>query len=321
MSLEAQGVGVVLGGSTILADVCLEAARGETVAVLGPSGSGKSTLLRVVAGLQRPDTGRVVVTGRDVTELPPHRRGVGLLFQDDALFPHLTVEANVAFGLRMERRPVAEIRERVDRLLRLVGLESMGSRRMQGLSGGERKRVALARALAPEPEVILLDEPLGGLDRPLQERLLDELRGLFDELALTVVLVTHDVSEAFALADRVALLRAGRIVQTATPDGLWRAPADDWVARFLGLGNVERTAAGARVVRPEAVRLAPAAGGEARVVEIGRAGPLVRLLVRYDDGRELWSATTDLSHAAVGDRVRVSVDPLGVIEVPASRDA
>ena len=297
-----------------LARVELELADGERLAVLGPSGSGKSTLLRVIAGLQRPDAGRVLLDGQDVTEVPAHRRGVGLMFQDGALFPHRDVEGNVSFGLRMTGVPAAARADRVAWALALVGLEGYERRAVATLSGGERQRVALARALAPDPGLLLLDEPLGSLDRPLRERLLADLEALFEQLGRTVVTVTHDVGEAFALADRVAVMRDGRIVQSAPPDELWARPADSWTARFLGLANVQERDGRTVVIRPEAIRLT--AGEGATVLAAERRGSLVRLRVRRDDGEELEAVTTGLEHPRVGDRVSLDVDQAGVVTLP-----
>jgi len=314
--LGVHGVSVVLGDTPALAGVDLEVGTGETVAVLGPSGCGKTTLLRVVAGLQRPDRGAVELAGRDLTDVPPHRRGIGLMFQDDALFPHRDVGGNVAFGPRIARAPRAAVERRVAELLELVGLPGFARRSVATLSGGERQRVALARALAPGPQVLLLDEPFSSLDAQLRGRLLADLRALFAGLGLTVVYVTHDVAEAFTLGHRVAVMRAGRVVQAATPDELWSRPADDWVARFLGLANVLREGAAARVVRPEAVRVRLDPAGEAEVTAAERRGPAVRLRVRLPGGEELEAASTDVHHARPGDRVDVWIDPAGVVEVP-----
>jgi len=221
-------------GETVAVDrVDLTVEKGSTVCVLGPSGCGKSTLLRVVTGLVRPDAGRVTWDGEDITDVPTHRRGFGLMFQDHALFPHRDVAANVGFGLRMQGRPRAAIAARVDELLELVGLAGYGRRAVDELSGGEQQRVALARALAPEPRMLLLDEPLGSLDRVLRDRLLDELPSLFDRLGTTVLYVTHDQDEARAIADEVAVMRAGRIAQVGTPAEVWERPADEFVAEFV----------------------------------------------------------------------------------------
>jgi thiamine transport system ATP-binding protein len=284
------------------------------VTVLGPSGCGKTTLLRVIAGLQRPDAGRVLLDGRDLAGVPPHRRGIGLVFQDHALFQHRDVWGNVAFGLRMRGDPPREIDRRVAELLALVGLSGYERRSVGTLSGGEAQRVALARALAPEPRVLLLDEPLGSLDRRLRDRLLEDLGRLFAELRVTALYVTHDQAEAFALGDRVAVMRAGRVVQTGTPDELWARPADADVARFLGLRNV----LDGRVVRPEAVRvrrLEGGTGGDGIVEAAVRHGPTVRLVVRLDSGEVLEAALASLDHPLPGDRVRVDVDRAGVVDV------
>lgn len=204
--LDVRDVVVRFGSRTVLDRVRLTVARQEIVALQGPSGSGKSTLLRVVAGLLPPDAGTVHLDGRDVTRLPPHRRGIGLVFQDDQLFPHLDVEANVAFGLRMQRVPAAERRRRVDELLALVGLAGFGTRSVTSLSGGEAKRVALARSLAPAPPLLLLDEPLTGLDAALHDRLAADLGQVLRATGTTALMVTHDAAEAAAIADRVVTL-------------------------------------------------------------------------------------------------------------------
>ena len=316
--LRVDDVAVSFDGVSALVGVELELGEGERLAVLGPSGSGKSTLLRTVAGLVRPDAGRVLLDGRDLADVPPHRRGIGFMLQEGALFPHRDVGGNVGFGLEMAGMARGQLRRRTAELLELVGLAGLERRSIGTLSGGERQRVALARALAPEPRVLLLDEPLGSLDRPLRERLADELVELFERLGLTVVHVTHDVGEAFAIGDRVALMRGGRVVQQAPPDELWARPSDEWVARFLGMTNV-RDAAGRRVViRPEAVRVAPGEG--AAVLGVQRRGAIVRLRVRLDDGEELDAVTTDLDHPRAGERVRVDIDPAGIADLDATAD-
>nr|WP_145485561.1 MULTISPECIES: ABC transporter ATP-binding protein [Streptomyces] len=281
--LSLQGATVRFGGRAVLDAVDLEVAEHEVVCVLGPSGSGKSTLLRAVAGLQTLDAGRVSLAGRDQGGVPAHQRGVGLMFQDHQLFPQRDVGANVAFGLRMHGVAKGERDARVRELLELVGLPGAARRSVAALSGGEQQRVALARALAPRPRLLMLDEPLGQLDRSLRERLVVELRELFGRLGTTVLAVTHDQGEAFALADRVVVMRDGRIAQSGTPLEVWQRPADAFVARFLGFENVvpatvTGTAAdspwgklpvpqdapqGARtlLVRPAGVRLVPAGTG------------------------------------------------------------
>ncbi|MFC8536216.1 ABC transporter ATP-binding protein [Streptomyces sp. NPDC057249] len=236
--LTLESATVRFGDRAALDGVDLEVADHETVCVLGPSGSGKSTLLRLVAGLQEPDGGRVLLDGADQDGIPVHRRGLGLMFQDHQLFPHRDVGANVAFGLRMHGAGRGEQSRRVAELLDLVGLPGAERRAVAALSGGEQQRVALARALAPSPRLLMLDEPLGQLDRSLRERLVVELRALFGRLGTTVLAVTHDQGEAFALADRVVVMREGRVAQVGTPLDVWQRPASAFVARFLGFDNV-----------------------------------------------------------------------------------
>jgi thiamine transport system ATP-binding protein len=311
--LRFENLTVRFDGHAALAGVALAIADGEVVTLLGPSGSGKSTLLRVIAGLQRLDTGRVLLDGRDLAGIPADRRGIGLVFQEHALFHHRDVAGNVGFGLRMRGASPPEIRRRVSELLGLVGLEGFERRSIATLSGGEQQRVALARALAPEPRVLLLDEPLGSLDRPLRNRLLDDLERLFDELGVTALYVTHDQAEAFALGDRVALMRQGRIVQSGTPDELWARPVDEQAARFLGLSVRNGMA-----IRPEAVEVRsarPGEHGDGIVASVSRRGPTVRLRIELDEDGTLDAAVTSLDHPLPGDRVVVRIDPAGMIEL------
>ena len=304
MSLRVESVSVELGGSRILDRVDLDLADHEVVAILGPSGSGKTTLLRVIAGLQAPVSGRVLVDGVDITEVPAHRRGIGLMFQDHALFPHRDVGANVAFGLRMAQVPRPEIAARVAEVLELVGLSGFEKRSIAGLSGGERQRVALARALAPRPSVLLLDEPLGSLDRALRDRLLEDLAVLLRGSGATVVHVTHDQSEAFATGDRIVVMRDGEIAQVGRPEEVWRRPVDSGVARIVGpvalvpvevdrdgtvwgrWGEVDADAGGVSgpgelVVRPDSLAVAdPGASGAVRGTVVGRTFRGDHLLAR-----------------------------------------
>src|SRR5207253_2307976 len=221
MSIEIRGVGKRFGDFVALEDVSLEVETGSLTALLGPSGSGKSTLLRIVAGLEQPDTGSVCLDGEDVTVRPPQARGVGFVFQHYAAFKHMTVHKNVAFGLEIRKRPKAEVRERVDELLRLVQLHGFADRYPAQLSGGQRQRMALARALAVEPSVLLLDEPFGALDARVRKELRPWLRRLHDEAHVTTVIVTHDQEEAMDVADRIALMHEGRIQQTGKPRDLY----------------------------------------------------------------------------------------------------
>jgi spermidine/putrescine transport system ATP-binding protein len=236
--LELREIWKSYEGKPLLEEVSLRVEEGETVCLLGPSGSGKTTLLRIAAGLELPDRGRVLWNGREITQTPAHRRGFGLMFQDYALFPHLNVAENVAFGLRMQALPEDQIRSAVRAVLAQVNLGGYERRRVAELSGGEQQRVALARALAPRPRLIMLDEPLGALDRALREELIGEIRRVLRFLRSPSLYVTHDQDEAFAVAARVAILHAGRIVQTGSPEDLVARPDSIWTAQFLGLGNI-----------------------------------------------------------------------------------
>ncbi|MCL4263765.1 MAG: ABC transporter ATP-binding protein [Anaerolineae bacterium] len=246
MFLELRDIGKSFGDKPVLRGVSLALAAGEIVVLLGPSGCGKTTLLRIIAGLETPDHGRVHLLSQDITDMPIHRRDFGFVFQDYALFPHKNVAQNVAFGLRMQNLPKAAIQERVAQVLALVGLAGFGERPIHELSGGEQQRVALARSLAPAPRLLLLDEPLGALDRALREQLMLELRRILKSAGemmgqpegITAVYVTHDQAEAFAIADRVAVMNAGRLEQVGTPQELYGRPATPFVARFLGMENI-----------------------------------------------------------------------------------
>jgi iron(III) transport system ATP-binding protein len=263
-------------------DVSFSVDRGELVSLLGPSGCGKTTTLRLIAGFETATSGSILLAGRDVSRLPPQQRETGMVFQNYALFPHLDVFENVAFGLRTRGDSRADIERRVSRALELVDLAGYGPRRVQELSGGQQQRVAVARALAPEPPLLLLDEPLSNLDAALRERTRVELRTLLKQLGMTAVFVTHDQDEAFALADRIALLDRGRLQQFGAADELYRRPANPFVAGFIGRANfMDATVA--------------AAGAPLRV--------------RLDAGAE-WSAlpAPDLA-AAAGDSVRLMVRP------------
>ncbi|MCX7855786.1 MAG: ABC transporter ATP-binding protein [Anaerolineae bacterium] len=236
--LEVINIHKTYEGQPLLEGVSFAVAPGETVCLLGPSGSGKSTLLRIIAGLEEAESGQVFWNGEDITHRPPHQRRMGMVFQDYALFPHLTVAENVAFGLRMQGWPPQDQRARVREVLKLVRLMGFEARRVTDLSGGEQQRVALARALAPRPHVLMLDEPLGALDRALREELLEELREILRASDVAAIYVTHDQEEASAIADRVLILHGGKIVREGTPFEVWNDPGSLWVAQFLGVGNV-----------------------------------------------------------------------------------
>ena len=270
MSIEIRNVTKRFGSFLALDDVSLEIPDGSLTAVLGPSGSGKSTLLRIVAGLERPDSGEVRLAGEDATGLAPQRRDVGFVFQHYAAFKHLTVRDNVAFALTIRRRPKAEIRARVDELLELVQLQGFADRYTSRLSGGQRQRMALARALAARPRVLLLDEPFGALDARVRAELRDWLRRLHEEAHVTTVFVTHDQEEAMEVADRVAVLDHARLEQVGTPAELYDSPASEFVLRFVG----DAVRLGPRLVRPHEVVLRRWPSDGAVEVEIERIAVL-----------------------------------------------
>jgi spermidine/putrescine transport system ATP-binding protein len=236
--LEVQQIFKTYEGKPLLNDISFKVDTGETICLLGASGSGKSTLLRIIAGLEEADSGFISFHDLDLTSTPPHRRDFGLVFQDYALFPHLNVDENVAFGLKMRRLPQREILQRVANSLEMVNLSGFGDRQVTDLSGGEQQRVALARALATRPRLLMFDEPLGALDRTLREDLLNELRSILHQTNIPAIYVTHDQEEAFTIADRVLILHNGEIIREGTPADVWTNPGSDFVAGFLGLGNV-----------------------------------------------------------------------------------
>lgn len=251
-AIELQGTRRVFGSVVALDDVSLAIAPGEFFALLGPSGSGKTTCLRLIAGFDRPDAGRVLLDGRDVTWSPPYERNVNTVFQDYALFPHMTVAENVAYGPRVRGISVAERRKRASEMLELVRLGEFGDRKPNQLSGGQRQRVALARALVNQPRVLLLDEPLGALDLKLREEMQAELKGLQQRLGITFVFVTHDQGEALSMADRVAVFSEGRIEQLDTPRELYARPRTAFVAGFVGSANVVHGVLAGRLTGHEA---------------------------------------------------------------------
>lgn len=274
---------------------------GSLTALLGPSGSGKSTLLRTIAGLDQPDTGTVTINGIDVTRVPPQRRGIGFVFQHYAAFKHMTVRDNVAYGLKIRKRPKAEVKEKVDNLLEVVGLSGFQGRYPNQLSGGQRQRMALARALAVDPQVLLLDEPFGALDAKVREDLRAWLRRLHDEVHVTTVLVTHDQAEALDVADRIAVLNKGRIEQVGSPTEVYDAPANAFVMSFLGAVSTLNGS----LVRPHDIRVGrnpemAIAGGDSAAESIGVVRATVDRVVAlgFEVRVELTSAATGGSFTA-----------------------
>ena len=240
MSLKVNNIQKSFGNSVVLENISFELQPREIIAILGPSGSGKSTLLKILAGLEQPDNGVVLWNGSVINDLPPYKRNFGLMFQELALFPHKNVFENIAFGLRMAQKPADEIQRRVKEVLELVGLPDFEERDVNSLSGGEAQRVALARSLAPEPQLLMLDEPLGSLDRNLRERLVVDLRNILQKSKQTAIYVTHDQTEAFTLAHRILILNKGKFEQFDTAKNIYQHPATTFVARFLGLENIFR---------------------------------------------------------------------------------
>ena len=261
--LEIADVSRAFGDVTALDHVSLSIAENEFFALLGPSGCGKTTLLRSIAGFEQPDSGAILLGGDDLLDLPPNKRPVNLMFQSYALFPHMSVERNIAYGLEREKLPRAEVRRRTAEVLETVGLTALAKRRPKQLSGGQRQRVALARAIVKRPRLLLLDEPLSALDRKVRGEMQLELKRLQHEVGITFVVVTHDQDEAMSMADRIAVMTDGQVQQVASPLEMYRRPANLFVADFIGTSNLLRGRAdgGVVVVRPEDVRLAPGSGG------------------------------------------------------------
>ena len=329
------------GETPALRGVSLSVASGAIVCLLGPSGCGKTTLLRVIAGLEQADSGTVTFEGQQIDGLPVHARGFGLMFQDYALFPHRDVAGNVAFGLRMRGEVRAQIEVRVAAMLELVGLAGYDRRRVYELSGGERQRVALARSLAPNPRLLMLDEPLGALDRALRERLLDELRTILTRVGVTSLYVTHDQAEAFAIADWLVLMNDGQIEQQGPPEAVYRRPATRFAARFLGLSNLidgrviareqgtllietplghlhasgdaQPNAAVTLVIRPEAATLLPAAASEGTntiagmVAERSFRGSRTRLAIQHSSGQMLEFEIDDPALPGAGAPIKLAL--------------
>ena len=309
--MALRGVEVRFGDVPAVTGTDLDLGAGELLALLGPSGCGKSTLLRAISGLEPLAAGTISLSGDDITAVSPEARPFGLMFQDHALFPHRNVGQNVEFGLRMNEVSPAARRERVAELLELVGLAGYERRAVTTLSGGEAQRVALARALAPAPRVLLLDEPLGSLDRHLRDRLIGELPGVLDATGTAAIHVTHDHDEAFALGDRVGVMHDGRLHQIDPPSKVWAAPRSLVVARILGHTNVIEGPAGIEVWRSDAAVIDAAGDVEATVDRVHFRGVDHDVRLRTADGTGLRFVLT--TAPTVGSRVRLRIDPERVI--------
>ncbi len=286
MSIHVRNVSKNFGDFPALQGVSVDVAGGSLTALLGPSGSGKSTLLRIIAGLETPDLGEIIISGEDATGVRVQDRNVGFVFQHYAAFKHMTVRDNIAFGLKVRKRPKAEVREKVDELLRLVQLEAFGHRYPAQLSGGQRQRMALARALAPNPEVLLLDEPFGALDARVRAELRDWLRRLHEEVHVTTIFVTHDQAEAMDVASQIVVMNHGRVEQVGDPTQLYDEPASEFVMQFVGEANL----LGDRWVRPHDLDLSPdpAPGAiEVQIERITRYGFDARIELVTAEGSEL----------------------------------
>lgn len=313
--LQITDLTVRYGETVAVNDVSLSLDPGQVLAVLGPSGCGKSTLLRAVAGLEPPSAGSIVSNNQDLAGVPTHRRGFALMFQDGQLFTHLTVARNVDYALRLRRVSAATRDARVAELLRLVGLEGYGDRLPASLSGGERQRVALARALAVDPRLLLLDEPLSALDRTLRQRLAGDLRQILTEAGTTALMVTHDHEEAFAVADRMAVMRAGRLVQQGPVSEVWERPADADTALFLGYARVLEGEAAQRLLTWAGAEPAPAVAVRRSALRLDQAGPIEATVVSTTAAPEQARIVVEVEGLGTVD----AVAPPGTAPVPGSR--
>jgi sulfate/thiosulfate transport system ATP-binding protein len=322
VSIEIKNVSKRFGSFVAIDDVSVSLPTGQLTALLGPSGGGKSTLLRIIAGLERADTGTIQIEGVDATRMAPQKRNVGFVFQHYAVFKHMSVAKNVAFGLEIRKKSKAEVAARVDELLQLVHLSQFAERLPSQLSGGQRQRMALARALAVQPKVLLLDEPFGALDAKVRKELREWLRRLHDEVPVTTVFVTHDQEEAMEVADEIVVINEGRIEQVGTPDQLYEQPANDFVMGFLG----EVTQLGQLRLRPHDVEigLKPDLAGStaADILRLTRVGFEVRLVAGTEDGQEVAVVTTRAHARSLGleEGQRVWITPSsGASTVPAMK--
>jgi putative spermidine/putrescine transport system ATP-binding protein len=309
------GVRKTYGDVVAVDNVDLNVAAGEFFTLLGPSGSGKTTTLRMIAGFEQPDTGTITLGGEDITRQPPYSRDVNTVFQDYALFPHMTVAENVGYGLKVKRVPRRERTAKVADVLRMVRLESYGARKPVQLSGGQRQRVALARSIVNEPKVLLLDEPLGALDLKLRQEMQVFLKGLQQDLAMTFLYVTHDQEEALTMSDHIAVFNDGRIEQVGSPADVYERPATEFVAGFVGTSNIVERDGRRLSVRPERIAL-NGHGDPGTIEDVVFVGAFKRLVVRTDAGEQLTVVRpNDGSSIAPGTRVHVSWDEADAYEI------
>lgn len=334
--LEVRNLGKHYDDKPLLSTVSFTLQKGEILCLLGPSGSGKTTLLRILSGLELPEEGEISFGGKNLAGIPPHKRHFGMMFQDYALFPHKNIAENVSFGLEMQNWSQDKQRQRVTEMLALVGLQGFEQRRLETLSGGERQRVALARSLAPQPELLLLDEPLGSLDRTLRDHLAGEIRAILKSQNVTAVFVTHDQSEAFTVADQIAILHQGRMEQLAPPEQLYRQPANEAVARFLGFQNIVDIAKAINqlkipqnllqnghkklLIRPEAAtiitndgEIAPEASVKGTITKRIFQGQLFQLTIRTGQILLSFNLPIDPSPPAVGENIILQLNPAAIV--------
>jgi putative spermidine/putrescine transport system ATP-binding protein len=333
--ISLTGLRKEFGDVAAVDNIDLDIARGEFFTMLGPSGSGKTTTLRLIAGFERPDAGRVSLGGQDVTDLPPYERDVNTVFQDYALFPHMSVGENVEYGLRVKGIGKRERAERAQRALDLVDLAAFGKRRPIQLSGGQRQRVALARAIINSPRVLLLDEPLGALDLKLRLQMQMELSNIQTELGITFIYVTHDQDEALTMSDRIAVFNEGRIEQIATPAELYEHPATEFVAGFVGTSNVIERGEHRFTIRPEKIHIGPESepardgfeGETGLIREVVYVGPVTRYIVELDQGGELVAIRQNLETSSQdalkqrGNRARLQWRPGHTFDLTQRRDS
>ncbi|MBQ5796793.1 MAG: ABC transporter ATP-binding protein [Firmicutes bacterium] len=315
--LKLEHISKSFEGVEVLKDISLDVKKGEFITFLGPSGCGKTTTLKIVSGLLDPDEGRVVLHGQDVTELPPEKRNVNTVFQSYALFPHMTVEGNVGYGLKLKKVPKAEIAKRVKEMLELVQLAGYEKRYPEELSGGQQQRVAIARALANGPEVLLLDEPLGALDLQLRRQMQLELKRLQKKLGITFIYITHDQEEAINMSDRIVVMDKGIFQQVGTPDEVYNRPKNEFVARFVGNANIIPGEGGESLaIRTENILLDVPGGIEAVVKDKSFAGGLMRIELETTGGTTVVATRHGIDYAAeVGQTMTIGWEPKNAVVV------